>query len=237
MLFHDILFNLFDRIKNEDVVFSASNIEKYKSWAEIYTIQAASEYKAFRGPLCAPLINSMIKGIQRHISELLELEAKKFNGYSILELEAEKKIEYADFILKGRLDKVSFSPEDAPCIFDYKTGKTPAKKDCVLTDNGKIADFQIPVYVKLYEETHGIPADEAVFLSIVKHEAVKILDAGGRDAYQQTMEGLESYLEDYHKKIETLDFRKKDVAFVVCAECIYKKICRTTFSLISPRTA
>ncbi|MDR1148763.1 MAG: PD-(D/E)XK nuclease family protein [Spirochaetaceae bacterium] len=235
MLFHTILFNLFERIKNEDMIFSVSNIEKYKSWADFYTRQAAAEYKAFSGPLCAPLINAMVKGIRRHISELLELEGKEFDGYSISELEAEKKIVYADFILNGRLDMVSVSAEGDPCIIDYKTGGIPAKNACILTDDGRLLDFQMPVYIKLYEETRGVPVTKAVFFSITKHEARKIIDGEKmtRDKYQPSMEALEAYLDDYHRKITTLDFKKNDVAFEVCAVCVYKKICRSTFSLNS----
>ncbi|MDR2795261.1 MAG: PD-(D/E)XK nuclease family protein [Spirochaetaceae bacterium] len=237
LLFHTILYNLYQRIKTEDKIFEARNIEKYRTWVKIYTEQAAAEYRAFRGPLCVPLISAMTRGIERHISELLETECKKFSGYSVSELEAEKTVEYADFILNGRLDRVSVSAEGGPCIVDYKVGKAPAKKDCMLTDDGRLTNFQIPVYIKLYEEAHGLPVEEAVFLSIVRHEAQIILDGGkmSRDAYQPVMETLEAYLEDYNKKIKALDFRKKDVEFLVCADCIYKKICRTTFSLNETR--
>ena len=201
-----------------------------------YTEQAAAEYRAFRGPLCAPLVSAMAKGIERHISKLLETECEKFSGYSVSELETEKKIEYPGFILCGRLDRVSVSEEGGPCIVDYKVGDAPAKKDCKLTEDGQLANFQIPVYIKLYEETYGLPV-EAVFLSIVKHEAREILDGdkSGREGYQPVMEALERYLDDYSGKIEALDFRKKNVAFFVCAECVYKKICRSTFSINEPR--
>ena len=231
LLFHTILSDLYQRIKTEDGVFEAGNIEKYRGWAKAYTERAASEYRAFRGPLCAPLVSAMAKGIERHISELLEIDRKRFSGYSVSELEAEKRVEYADFILYGRLDRVSVSAEGHPCIVDYKVGKTPAKKDCELKEDGRLANFQMPVYIKLYEETACLPVEEAVFLGIVKHEAQRILDGGkaNRDGYQPVMEALESYLGDYTQKIKALDFRKRDVAFLVCAECIYKKICRATF--------
>ena len=231
LLFHTILYNLYQRIKTEDGVFEAGNIDKYRGWVKAYTEQAAWEYRAFRGPLCAPLVSAMAKGIERHISELLEIECKKFSGYSVAELEAEKRVEYADFVLYGRLDRVSVSVEGGPCIVDYKVGKAPAKKDCELTEDGRLANFQIPVYIKLYEEIACLPVEEAVFLGIVKHEAQRILDGGkmNRDGYQPVMEALEAYLDDYTQKIKALDFRKRDVAFLVCAECIYKKICRTAF--------
>ncbi|MDR2445128.1 MAG: PD-(D/E)XK nuclease family protein [Spirochaetaceae bacterium] len=231
LLFHTILYNLYQRIKVEDGVFEAVNIEKYRGWAKAYTEQAASEHRAFRGPLCAPLVSAMAKGIERYISDMLEIDCKKFSGYSVSELETEKKVEYADFVLYGRLDRVSVSTEGGPCIVDYKVGKTPAKKDCELTEDGRLANFQIPVYIKLYEETAFLPVEEAVFLSIVGHEARRILDGGkmSRDGYQPVMEALETYLTGYTQKIKALDFRKNDVAFLVCAECIYKKICRTTF--------
>jgi hypothetical protein len=233
LLFHAILYSLYRRIKTEDGVFDGRNIEKYRGWAKTYTEEAAAEYRAFRGPLCAPLMSAMTKGIQRIISELLKIECKFFSGYSVSELESEKSIEYMDFILTGRLDRVSVSTEGGPCIVDYKTGGTPPKKDCVLTEEGKLTNFQIPVYIKLYEETCGLPVEEAVFLGIAKHEAQRILDGVkmNRDSYQPVMEALETYLADYNKKINSLDFRKKDVDFLTCAECIYKKICRTTFSL------
>jgi hypothetical protein len=232
LLFHTILNNLFDRIKNEDKIFISANIKKYKLWAQMYTEKAAAEYRAFRGPLCAPLINAMAKGIQRHIAELLKIECKKFDGYSVSELEAEKKIEFARFILMGRIDRISVSAEGVPCIIDYKTGKAPAKNECWLVDN-KLVNFQAPVYIKLYEETHGIPVEQFAFISIVNHEIKMVVDGGKstRGDYQLVMEALERCLEDYSGKMTALDFRKTDAAFSVCTDCIYKKICRVTFSL------
>lgn len=233
LLFHDILYNLFERIKIEDAAFFASNIKKYMDWAKLYTEQAVMENRAFRGPLCAPLTDAMKNGIQRHITELLSVEAGMFDGYSVAELEAEKKIEYAGYTLKGRLDKVSISPEGAPCIVDYKTGGAPTKKECSPDDLGRLKNFQMPVYIKLYEETYGIPVERAVFLSIINHESRAVIDGEKmtRDAYQSAIEALEICVDDYVKRISALDFRNIDTPFEVCVKCVYKKICRTTFSL------
>lgn len=232
LLFHTILNNLFLRIKNEDKIFTAANIEKYNEWARECGDEAAAEYKAFRGPLCAPLIGSMMKGIMRHISELLEIECGRFDGYSIAELESEYKLEHDDYLLNGRLDKVSVSNEGGPCIVDYKMGVI-AKKDCILSEEKKITNFQIPLYIKLYEKKHCRKVEQAVFLSIVKHEASAVVGDKNmdRDGYQPTLDALETYLDDYNRKMGALCFTKDDVSFFVCVECAYKKICRTTFSL------
>ncbi|MDR3356269.1 MAG: PD-(D/E)XK nuclease family protein [Spirochaetaceae bacterium] len=233
LLFHTILHELYTRIKAEDGIFLAQNIEKYKAWAAACTEEAAAEYRAFRGPLCAPLVSAMARGITRHISAMLETEALKFAGYSVSELEAAKTVMYGDFFLTGRIDRVSVSPEGGPCIIDYKVGGAPTRSECSLDEEGRLTNFQMPVYIKLYEETHGIPVEEAAYFIIAKHEARRILNDGtnGRDAYQSVMEALEAYIDDYGKKIKALDFRKKDVDFFVCVDCVYKDICRTTFSL------
>ncbi|MDR0662490.1 MAG: PD-(D/E)XK nuclease family protein [Spirochaetaceae bacterium] len=232
LLFHDILYNLFERIKNEDGAFFAAHIKKYTEWVKLYTEQAVTENRAFRGPLCVPLMGAMQNGIQRQITRLLSVEAGLFDQYSVSELEQEKKVEYVDYTLCGRLDRVQVSPEGGPCIVDYKTGGVPGKKECLPDAGVRLKNFQMPVYIKLYEETSGIPVEEAFFLSVINHEARAIIDGKKttRDMYQCAIEALEIQMDDYVKRISALDFRKTDTPFDICVECIYKKICRTTFS-------
>ncbi|MDR2096961.1 MAG: PD-(D/E)XK nuclease family protein, partial [Spirochaetaceae bacterium] len=217
ILFHEILRKLFERIKTEDNVFLQKNIEKYKDWAALYTAQVVAENKAFHGPLCAPLTGAMKNGIQRYITELLKLESELFDGYSVSELETEKEIEYSDYILNGRLDRISVSAEGGPCIIDYKTGGLPSKADCFPDEDGRLINFQIPVYIKLYEENYGFPVEKAVFLSVIKREKQAVLDGEKhtRDSYQCAIEALESYLDAYVKRISALDFRKDSTPFDV----------------------
>jgi CRISPR/Cas system-associated exonuclease Cas4 (RecB family) len=247
-LYHEILRKLFTRIRENHGVFAAAQLDTYNTWVEECTAEAARDYPAFQGPLAEPLISSQARAISRRLWALLKIEAAAFDGYRVGPLEETFGFKKGGLWLNGKLDRVSFSPDDGAVIIDYKTGEPPAKSSCTMaelrtaadsTGEETLSDFQIPMYIRLYEERSQEDASAAMFMSINKNKVVTVVgEAGGkkglpREAYKETLKCFDEYIEDFEKRVESLDFAPPDIRFKNCAACAYRNICRTVFSLNS----
>jgi hypothetical protein len=247
LLYHRILEKLFTRIREEEGVFWPEHLETYRTWVRFYTRETVQQESAFKGPLASPLAGAQAKTIERRLSALLDTEAKYFSGYTVTGLESFLRIFRGGLLLNGIIDRVSCSPEGEPVIIDYKTGATPARGDAILTGDSTLADFQIPLYITLYEESRKnegeplLPVGGAVFMSILNREITAVVgDFPGkraslsREDYQPTLDALEGYIAAFRSALETQDFSLNRMPLKrTCAACDYKNICRTTFA-VSP---
>jgi hypothetical protein len=237
LLYHEILKNLFTRIREEDIRFLPEHLELYRRWAADYTLEAAHRYPAFRGPLAVPLLVSQSKAITQKLFGLLRAEAKYFPGYTVSALESALEIRRGDLLLNGRIDRVSISPEGEPVIIDYKTGAAPSKKDSTETEDTPLADFQMPMYVRLYEEGAKQKICGAFFFSINQRDINAVIGSPGgkkghsREEYQASLDALDRYAAEFSRAVTSLDFSSPGIVFENCAGCDYKNLCRTTFSL------
>jgi RecB family exonuclease len=179
----------------------------------------------------------MAKTIAKKIRGLLDLEEAYFPGYTVSELEYPVELRKGNLLFKGRLDRISVSPEDEPYIVDYKTGAPPTKADSTLREDGSLGDFQIPMYVKLYEETKGIKIGGALFISVNQKDINAVVGKPGtkrghsREEYQPTLEALESCIEQFAAAAGSLDFVPREIPLETCAACAYKGVCRRIYSL------
>jgi hypothetical protein len=239
LLYHDILKNLFSRIRNEDPCFMPEHLELYRQWAGDYALEAARNFPAFQGPLAAPLLVSLSKALAGKITGLLKAEAKYFARCAVSGLELPLEISRPGAVLNGRLDRVSVSPEGEEFIIDYKTGGAPTKKESTFSEEGGLENFQMPMYVRLYEETQGRKIEGAFFFSINQHDITAVIGSPGgkkgqsRGEYQKTLDALETYIDGFTAALSALDFSPRKIIFTNCVECVYKNICRTAFALNS----
>jgi hypothetical protein len=239
LLYHRILADLFTRIRETDGAFNAAHVETYRSWIREITEADAREHPSFQGPLAIPLVLSQANAISRRLTELLKTEARYFPDYTVGELESALTMTREGLCLNGVLDRVSVSPEDGPVIIDYKTGGTPTKKDSSETTDSPLADFQMPMYVRLYEEKTGLKVEGAFFISIHKNEITAVIGSPERkkgftrEAYQETLDAFDFYTGQFRESVQALDFSLGEIHFETCAACDYRNICRTTYSLNS----
>jgi RecB family exonuclease len=241
ILYHEILKRLFTRIKDEDVFFRSEHSESYRSWALEYARAAAKSSPEFRGPLAAPILASQSRAMAKKISLLLQAEEKYFSGYAVGELEELFECREDGILLKGKLDRVSSSGSDEPYIIDYKTGGAPSIAESSECDDEGLRDFQIAVYVKLYEKKRGQNAAGACFMRIRDHDLTFVL--GGpprkkghtREAYQKTLDALKGYTDSFRRALEGFCFVPSAVNLKNCLSCEYSAACRTVFSLNSKR--
>jgi hypothetical protein len=248
ILYHEILRGLFQKIKENDGVFIAANESQYVLWAEKTAAETIKKFRAFRGSFISPFVHAMAASFTRNIICLLDYECLKYNGWSIAALEDVYNEDRGDVVLTGKVDRISVSPDYIPLIVDYKTGKIPAKKSCIHTKDSALEDFQIPVYIRLYENTVNAKVENALFINVITAKVQSIISAETRSGlkredYQDTLDALDYFIEHYKKSIEeldwtprevrsagnTIDFSKKKIPVKKCINCDYKIVCRTMY--------
>jgi ATP-dependent helicase/DNAse subunit B len=242
-LYHEILKNLFQKIQDRDRRFLPEHIADYQSWAKELTGEAAEKFRAFQGPLSVPLMSAQSGAISGRIARLLETEADYFPRHTVVDLErqfsAVRRINALPVLLTGKLDRVSVSEDDEPVIIDYKTNYMPAKTGSAAGEDGSIGDYQMAMYVKLYEENSAAKIGGAYFMSVKQNDINAIIGKPKkkrgftRDEYQPTLEALDAAIGRFAAAVDTKDFSPNPVNRETCGGCVYKHICRTAYVLNS----
>jgi CRISPR/Cas system-associated exonuclease Cas4 (RecB family) len=184
----------------------------------------------------------------------LRTEAKYFSGFAVDALEEKCSFVKGPIGFTGMIDRVSLYPaakarnqgdarnqndaqdQNDAVIIDYKTGKSPLQKDCVLS-GGVLKNFQMPMYILLYEEKTGRKAAGAYFFSINKNEVKEIVGTlprkrgVSREKYQETLDSVDEYAGRFRAALEALDFSPDEIPFVKCVSCSYKSVCRSVYAL------
>jgi RecB family exonuclease len=248
LLYHEILRNLFRKIREEDGVFRSGSMERYRTWTLECTHEAALHYQAFQGPLSAPILSAQARAVAKRLVILLKTEARYFDGCTVGELETRLETEKNGMILGGIIDRVSVFPDGGSVIIDYKTGGSHSKKDSTETEDSPLRDFQIPLYVMLYEKARKARTEGAFFMLVNQHKLVAVMGnpegvrGGSREDYQATLDAVDWYLEQFRTALEEFDFSPRKFHFSgtrggpgipleECMACVYRGVCRTTFFL------
>jgi len=242
ILYHKILEKLFARIKSEDRVFVSGRLDVYKYWALDITREAIKEHPAFKGPLAVPLVSPQAAGMSKKIERLLELEANNFNGYEVSELELHVSHEAGDLCIKGVIDRVSVSPDGAHVIIDYKTNYLPEQTAEEDMPENPLSEFQMPLYIKLYEEItakedSSRKVQSAFFYSVNGRRIKAVIGetasgrskAPGREEYEPFLSAAEKQIEEFGRKVKALDFTPREIRIGACLGCAYKTVCRTVY--------
>ncbi|MDR0472661.1 MAG: PD-(D/E)XK nuclease family protein [Treponema sp.] len=246
LLYHKILEKLFARIKDEDVTFDSGRLDTYKRWAFEITRAAIEEAPAFRGPLAVPLVSPQAAGMAKKLANLLEIEARDFNGYEVAELELPVGFKRDNLYIKGIIDRVSASPQGEPVIIDYKTTYLPDQTNPDDLEKASLKEFQMPLYIKLYEASLAEKAGEdapkvqgAYFYSINLRKiktAMGETSGGrskvpGREEYEPFLEAAEKKIAEFGQKVNALDFVPREIRVGNCLGCVYKTVCRKAYFL------
>jgi hypothetical protein len=251
LLYHKILKELFEIIRENDkeAKFNKNNLKQYYHWADSTAEKITRKFPAFRGPLARPMLGSMASSLSQKIKKLLDEEAENFDGWIISDLEKEYRVKKEDVILHGFIDRVSLSDmKDSAMIVDYKTGTPPTITASTQKLNSPLTDFQIALYIKIYEDFTGLQVCNASFFSINASEYKNVIkNVASRGSYQKTIDSLNDFIDYYKQSILKLDFTPrtvkndnddlkpdfstKAIPLKHCYTCIYKYICRTTYSL------
>lgn len=123
-------------------------------------------------------------------------------------------------------------------IIDYKNTQNsiPATADISLT-NGKLGDFQMPMYITLLQKSTKVNAiDVARFYSINDTTTRPAIDMytqnKSQEDYSATMDAFEEYANEFEKITSSRDFNpnpQKVDTYKDCLKCNFKTVCRRNY--------
>ena len=176
-----------------------------------------------------------------------------FAGHRVVASEKYYSLPKDSYYLNGKVDCIlEDARDDSPkkgslVIVDFKTKYMPNPADC--TGEEGLADFQLPMYLRLAEASLGKEVHTALFFSII--DAVPFVLFGsirnslsdltipksedcivrGSEAYTDIMKEFDEKAEQFAKEIAGSDFSFSASGSSLCLECEYNKICRTLYKI------
>lgn len=152
-----------------------------------------------------------------------------------VEVEKELRSTLSSYKMIGRIDCLLQTESGGNIIIDYKSTKPPEVRASTVNDDGKIEDFQMPMYVALM----GGDVEEASFLHIASGTYNMIVcPKCPASSYEATTARLEEYAEHFAKRVQSMDFLPSDLSqnfsplnvWENCPPCPFNCICRKTYS-------
>ena len=177
-----------------------------------------------------------------------------FAGFRVLASEKFHSLQRDFYCLNGIIDCVledarDDSPEKGSAVIvDFKTKKMPNPADCTGEDG--LANFQLPMYLRLAESALKKEVHTALFFSIIdaapqvlfgvienvlsggnipKKEEDRITRGSG--AFIRIMDDLDKKAEQFAKEISTGAFSVFSSGVEQCLQCSYNRVCRTVYKI------
>ncbi len=200
-------------------------------------------------PLTIQMLESQTAAITQTIIDFLKDFCNKFGGYKVKGVEKWYRGNKADrdWNYTGKIDCLlsagnSASEDLGWTIVDYKntSGAMPKQYQANVQEDGRLADFQIPMYITLVRENEKVQdISLAGFFAIKPSGSQKntivvdaTKDAKKIEGYQSTLEAFEEYAERFAECVKNSEYPLKDVdSFEDCSGCSYKSICRTNYTI------
>ncbi len=174
-----------------------------------------------------------------------------FAGFSVAASEGGYTLNKESYYLNGYIDCIlekGSGDQGSLVIVDFKTKYMPDLSDCIGLEG--LANFQLPMYIRLAENEFGKPAGAALFFSIVDARP-KVLfgvieDAisgeiipgkegdritHGSDEYERIMGEFDRKAEQFAAEIINGTFAFSPSHWELCHECGYNKVCRTLYKI------
>ncbi len=250
LLYHGVLKELYAWIRETGPAFDAAKAAEYRVKAEEIASRAAANHSEFKGPLAAPIVDSLIGKIVDGVAAMIEADATDLDGFVPEFLEDDIGFSKDGVRYFGRIDRISRRrSDDELVLIDYKSGKVPSAAACIGDANTDITDFQMQTYLFLAENSPSSPyrgrkidhawfgnIRERKFVPIVEDGSVKSLTARSkavpRDGFENAMAAFHDETARFVRAIRKLDFtRPEKLPASECERCDYRALCRYTFSV------
>jgi len=173
-----------------------------------------------------------------------------FSGCQIVSCEKWYQVQYETYFLNGKSDCILKDKNDNYIIVDFKSKKTPARKDFTGEREDGLRNLQLPMYITLTQENEKIQIETALFYSIVlcepnvlfgricnkvnedyypkKEKDVILKDS---DVYNKIFEEFENKVQQFANEINNGDFSVFESDFYTCYKCDYNRICRKAMTI------
>lgn len=249
LLYHSVLKDTYQKIKETDKAFLSTQTKTYKSWAQDFATHATENAADFKGPLAAPLLSMLSLKITEDVSKIIDLDASLLDNWIPLALEEKIMFEKDEIAYYGIIDRISVAQNDQNIVLiDYKSGKVPLKKAYIVQENQSLGDYQIPLYLFLAENapTLNIKENEikhAWFGNIkeTKYEMVinnsenipqGKLKTYTRENFLSAENACKEMAQQFSTAVKNHDFtRPKNLAWSECSSCDYRTICRFLYTV------
>lgn len=249
ILYHDVLCAVYEKIRDTDGAFRKEKLDEYRQWTADAAKDSARAYSEFRGPLAAPLIDTLADRVIDGACSILESDAELLDGFAPVFLEEELAHAEGGLSYYGRIDRISADENGTAVLIDYKSGSVPSTGDYAVSPDGTIKDCQIPMYAYLAELAQASPCkgsalDFAWFGDIKKRKYQPVIHDRAtipwnarsklfsRDEFIPAMEAFRSMATRYAEGIDREDFtRPQKLSWTECLSCDFRKICRYVYSV------
>lgn len=258
-----IEFFLKDRIQNHNKKLPVANPD-FENEEEIvnkvfeitdFVINEDSKMNFRNSPLTVLTLDSQKSLIAAQIIFFLKnfckpQEEKGFGECTVLQTEGWHSAENEKLRYSGKMDCVLTDDNDNIFIIDFKDSTPPSKTSCYVQEDGSLGDFQIPMYLNMWNKNpeNKVKANAALFYTIKDakksvivqpHELKNKEKSQSIEEFQSTIERFEEFAESFIEKVKTENLNPtenedpyfKIEPFTDCKSCGYKTICRTAFNI------
>jgi len=187
-----------------------------------------------------------------------------FAGFSVAASEGRYTLDKDFYYLNGYIDCVLEDTQEnsdtrgALVIVDFKTKYMPDLSGCIGLEGGEeipLADFQLPMYIRLAENAFGKNVCAALFFSILD-TVPRVLFGAVRDAvsgesvpkkeqdritrggseYERVMGEFDKKAEQFATEIVNGTFAFSPSHWELCRECGHNRVCRTLYKVFQGET-
>ncbi|MDR0494218.1 MAG: PD-(D/E)XK nuclease family protein [Treponema sp.] len=202
-----------------------------------------SEYQAM-SMLTARLLRAEKPLFFSRLENLLAEFISCFAGFRVIASEESYTSLKDGYFLNGRIDCIledirgasAVERQNPLVIVDFKTKYKFALLDYLGKES--LADFQLPMYVRLAEEAFGKEAHTALFFSIIDTQPLVLFGAiqDKKDCIKRGSDSYNNIMNEFDQKAERFAAEISKGAFSPsrpekCRECDYNKICRTLYKV------
>ncbi|GHV94278.1 hypothetical protein AGMMS50293_05980 [Spirochaetia bacterium] len=206
--------------------------------------------------LSARLLGAEKREFYFRLEKCLAVFLSYFAGCRVIGSETLYQSEEDSFFLSGIVDCMLEDTRDdsetkgAVFIIDFKLRTLPDRDDCTGEGENGLANFQLPMYLRLAEKNENSTVHAALFFSIVKAEP-KILFGvlqnietniripkkaedriiQGDDLFKRIMREFADKTIQYAAEIGSGNFSIFESDFNKCSKCAYHRVCRTVYRI------
>jgi hypothetical protein len=271
LVYHAVLNLFFDELKKKGEALSApvDSLRRPGLPAAYLDLLVRCVDTVFAGLPCLPgdsrpvmssLSARMLRAGQKQfffrLENFLAVFLSWFAGFLVKGSETMYHAERDFGFLKGTVDCILEDASDdsatrgTSVIIDFKLKNMPTRDDCTGGEEGKIVDFQLPMYITLAEEREKVSVRTALFFSIIDtkpevlfgliqnvltgacippKEEDRIMGESG--LFGQIMEEFSVKTEQFARETGSGEFTVFPSGSEECIGCNYNRVCRTIYKI------